>query len=269
VSDDLAMDAGAVRENLRDRRAVLVVAHPGHELRIHGWLEQARPTVCVLTDGSGHSSCARLAPTTAILQRAGARPGPVYGRLTDRALYAAVLARDVARFAALAEELARVLVAEGADYVVGDALEGYHPAHDLCRVLIDAAVALAAARRRVASFDFRLTGFPPTSATPALTLTLDAAAFARKLAAARGYAELADEVALAVGGETAASFRVESLRPVGEGVRRGAPPQDPPCYERYGEMQVAAGRYAEVLRWRTHVAPLIDGVHERLGLGRA
>jgi hypothetical protein len=245
------------------------VAHPGHELRIHGWLEQAKPTVCVLTDGSGHSSRSRLASTTAVLTPAGARPGPVYGRLTDRALYAAVLAGDVARFATLAEELARVLLAEDADYVVGDPHEGYNPAHDLCRTLVDAAVALAAPRRRVASFDFWLTGPPPAGEAPALTLALDEAAFARKLAAARGYTELADEVALAVGTETATALRVESLRLLVDGVARGGPPQDPPYYERYGEMQVEAGRYAEVVRWRTHVAPLVAGVRERLGLGRA
>ena len=33
-------------------RTALFVAHPGHELRIYGWLERARPQVHVLTDGS-------------------------------------------------------------------------------------------------------------------------------------------------------------------------------------------------------------------------
>ena len=33
----------------------LFVAHPGHELCVHGWLEIARPKVFVLTDGSGRS----------------------------------------------------------------------------------------------------------------------------------------------------------------------------------------------------------------------
>nr|MDP9120522.1 hypothetical protein [Acidobacteriota bacterium] len=29
------------------QRAALVIGHPGHELRVHGWLERARPLVLV------------------------------------------------------------------------------------------------------------------------------------------------------------------------------------------------------------------------------
>lgn len=38
-------------QTISSGRAALVVAHPGHELRVYGWLEQARPRVFVLTDG--------------------------------------------------------------------------------------------------------------------------------------------------------------------------------------------------------------------------
>src|SRR5207302_1404403 len=33
------------------KTSALLVAHPGHELRVHGWLERERPLVFVLTDG--------------------------------------------------------------------------------------------------------------------------------------------------------------------------------------------------------------------------
>jgi hypothetical protein len=66
-------------------RAALVVAHPSHELRLHGWLEQARPYVCILTDGGGRAGEPRLARTTEVLFRAGARHGAIYGRLSDLA----------------------------------------------------------------------------------------------------------------------------------------------------------------------------------------
>jgi hypothetical protein len=36
---------------LPDGKAALVVAHPGHELRVFHWLRLARPCVFVLTDG--------------------------------------------------------------------------------------------------------------------------------------------------------------------------------------------------------------------------
>jgi len=72
-------------------RAALVVAHPSHELRVHGWLEQTRPYVCVLTDGGGRRGEARLSRTSEVLTRAGAAQGTIYGRLTDLEVYTAIL----------------------------------------------------------------------------------------------------------------------------------------------------------------------------------
>ena len=43
-----------------EQSAALVIAHPGHELRIHHWLERARPVTFVLTDGSGHTDHSRI-----------------------------------------------------------------------------------------------------------------------------------------------------------------------------------------------------------------
>src|SRR4051794_29308473 len=53
-------------------RAALVVAHPGHELRVHGWIEAVRPLVHVLTDGSGSSGRSRLESTRRVLGPTGA-----------------------------------------------------------------------------------------------------------------------------------------------------------------------------------------------------
>src|ERR1700738_2846371 len=121
-------------------RAALVIAHPGHELRVHHWLEQARPLVLVLTDGSGRTDRSRLASTTVALQRVGAVPGQLYGRFSDREFYRMILAADPAPFFALAEEIARVLDGEAIDYVAGDAVEGFNPGHDVCRLLLNAAL---------------------------------------------------------------------------------------------------------------------------------
>lgn len=237
-------------------RAALVIGHPGHELRLHGWLVQARPLVCVLTDGSGRSGHSRLAATTAVLEAAGAQRGPIYGRLCDRAAYDAILDGDHERFVALAGELADMLVAERIDVVVGDAAEGFNPTHDVCRLVIDAAVDLAArARPRIASYEFPLDGPPDRGPIPgAIRIALDEPAFTAKLAAARRYDALADEVGAAIATHGADAFRVECLSPVVPGAHRNDGP--PPFYERWGELRVEAGHYPRVLRRREHVVPL-------------
>jgi hypothetical protein len=45
--------------------AAVVVTHPGHEVRIHGWLERERSLVFVLTDGAGRASGRPLADALA------------------------------------------------------------------------------------------------------------------------------------------------------------------------------------------------------------
>jgi hypothetical protein len=62
---------------LPDARTALVIGHPGYELMVHGWLELTQPLVFVLTDGSGRSNQSRLASTTKILNRAGAKQGSI------------------------------------------------------------------------------------------------------------------------------------------------------------------------------------------------
>lgn len=250
-------------ERLRDRPALLVVAHPGHELRVHAWLEMARPEVWVLTDGAGHGERDRLASTQRLLRRAAARPGPVFGAFSDREAYRMILAGETGPTAAIAERLAERLAGDEAPYVVADALEGFNPTHDLCRVLVDTAI-LRAGREAAAvpAFDFPLEASPDAGGSDGdggdVRLLLDETALARKIEAARAYPEMAAEVerALAAHGERA--FAVERLREVRPLRPLDEQLQGPPLYERYGEQRVEAGHYDTVLRLDAHFAPFAE-----------
>lgn len=183
------------------------MAHPSHELRVHGWLEQTRPYVCVLTDGGGRSGDVRLPRTTEVLSRIGARQGAIYGRLTDLEVYAAILNQDSELFAGLVEKLASAFAMEKIEYVVGDAAEGYSVAHDICRIMIGAAVELADQRynHKVKNYDFVVVGSPDDCPEDlrdeAIWLILDDAAFASKVKAALEYTpRLAADVEAALRG---------------------------------------------------------------------
>jgi hypothetical protein len=244
-------------------RAALFVAHPGHELRVHRWLELARPVVFVLTDGSGRTGRSRLAATAEVLARCGARPGSIYGRMTDVELYRALLDGRRELFAGLAEELAESLHREEIELVAGDAVEGFNPGHDVSRLLLNAAVArLRAGGWPIESRDFPLDGAPgrltAEMRATSLCIQLDPAALARKLAAARSYPGLEDEVARALARHGPDCFQTEWLREVRYGLDIDHLVSDPPYYEVYGERQVAAGLYQEVLRYREHVAPVAE-----------
>jgi hypothetical protein len=184
------------------------VAHPSHELRVHGWLQQARPRAFVMTDGGGRARQPRLPATTRVLGQVGVEPGAMYGQLGDLELYDAILSQNFDLFTQLADKLADSFLREQIDYVVGDAAEGYSSAHDLCRLLINAAVKIAGRKqgRAIRNFDFLVVG-PPEKYTKVLNdaviwVHLDNDMFARKIAAAHGYSpKLAADIEATLQGE--------------------------------------------------------------------
>jgi hypothetical protein len=242
--------------------AMLVVGHPGHELRVHGWLEHARPVVMVLTDGSGCSGVSRLSSTVNVLERVGATPGEVFGALTDAALYRALLDRHTSVFTDLAARIATAIIRHDIEVVAGDDAEGFNPAHDVCRLVVDAAVRLArsATGRPVANLAFALMEAP--SAVPrhlddwSSTLVLTDAALERKLRAALSYPEMAAEVAAARARWSDEAFQIEAFRHVAEN-ESWSPGDEQPFYEQYGRQRVKDGVYSEVIQYDLHMSPII------------
>jgi hypothetical protein len=245
------------------RRAALVIAHPGHELRVLNWLGLVRPAVFVLTDGSGSLQVSRLHQTTKILDSFGARQGSIYGRLTDVEIYSAILQGDIDLFIGLADELLQTLLDDRIEYVVGDASEGYNPAHDVCRLLINAAVKRACRMGNcVENFEV-LMAYPvaaaASSAMGAISIDSGKKAQALKLKTAREYSELAVDVDRILTQEGTGALGTELLLPVGDD-SGDLLSNETPYYEIYGARQVAAGRYKQVICYRDHVLPIAEGL---------
>lgn len=228
-------------------------------------MADVRPAVCVLTNGSGSDGASRLGSTSALLESVGAAPGPVYGRMSDREIYRAILDGDHARFIALADELATSFIERNVRFVAGDAVEGFNPSHDVCRYVINAAVRIAAAAgHTLACHAFVLDGSPticPRGAQePAHHVALDDERLARKLQAAYQYGELRPEVERALARYGREPFRSECLWPVDLSDPYGWDPDDIPFYESYGAERVASGAYEQVVTFRGHVKPLADAL---------
>jgi hypothetical protein len=247
-----------------DAPAALLIAHPGHELRLHGWMETRRPVVFVLTDGSGHSQRSRLGSTTAVLKQCGAEPGSIYGRFTDAELYSLILKGERLALCRLVAELADELAALGVSTLAGDGVEGYNPSHDLCQYLMRAAASRAEQKtgRPIERYQFPVVGHPddgegPSQGDGALLVTLGPAAVERKLAAAWSYPEMRNEVQDAVARYGRAAFSVERLRKSDIARDEARLAREAPFYESHGEKQVAAGHYASVLRYKEHFQPLV------------
>ncbi|HKB66962.1 MAG TPA: hypothetical protein VKC61_13985 [Pyrinomonadaceae bacterium] len=188
-------------------RVALVVAHPSHELRVHGWMQRAKPHVFVLTDGSGRAAQSSLSSTTKVLSDLGIPAGSIYGRFTDLEVYEAFINGNFSLFLGLAQELAEQFVRQRIEYVVADSAEGYSPTHDACRLLTDAAVEIIQGRhnQKIASFDFAVVGSPDDcpkrDRERAIWIHLDDEGFLRKLKAVHSYdVKLALDVEAALAG---------------------------------------------------------------------
>ena len=249
---------------------MLVVAHPGHEVSLTGWLTMMKPSVFVLTDGSGQLGRSRLHSTTKVLLRTGARPGSIYGHVSDQEVYEAMLRRDVALFLGMAHDLADRLVLDGIDYVVGDSAEGYNPTHDVCRILVGGAVELATRLRGrpIGNYEYVVTGqrldCMAGRCGGTIRLTLDDDALERKLAAAHAYPELVGEVKTAIQRDGIEGFRYECLHPVDNRISWAPEGNGKPHYEMHGESRVASGKYRRPVRYAEHIVPLRTAFWETL-----
>jgi hypothetical protein len=235
--------------------AALVVAHPGHELRLYHWLETAKPLVFVITDGSG-SGRSRIDSTTKLLGTIGCGTGSIMAAFTDREVYQMMLNGCVDPVVAMTLDLAESLIEHGIRSLVADACEWYNPTHDLCAAMASLAAERAslATGRTIARYEYAVTEAPSGDGE---LLELDEAAMSRKTAAAYRYQVLSHEVENLIARIGVNALRREVLRPVAPGVAPSKPASKP-FYETHGETRVAAGQYSTVIRHEQHFRPFVE-----------
>ena len=249
-------------------QSALVIAHPGHELRVHHWMETQQPLVLVLTDGSGRSARSRMKSTARVVEEAGALLGSIRGRFTDSSIYSMLLNNRYEPLVDTATEIANILMEQGIDTVACDAREGYNPGHDVCGYLVQFAVRRARAFvPTIAWYEFSLINkpdeLPADKRNQSICLTLDKEAFNRKLEAAQNYPELQKEFEIAVQNFGIEGFAVEILQRASFQIPDGDPfLTTSPYYEEYGLRQVSANLYPSVIRYRDHLRPLQNLLYE-------
>lgn len=245
-------------------KTLLVLGHPGHELRVWQWLCQEKPTVCILTDGSGATGQSRLAVTDRTFERAGAKFAANFAGVSDAQIYKAVLEQDLDFFVNVAEQIRNLLLTGSFDIVVGDGSEGYNPTHDICRLLINAAVASAAHQgRHVLNYAFPLMGHPKGHQQSAddILLELTDEQLQQKIDMIMAYGAEAGGMLTTEITDTFDKFGKQAFKqerlfftPLLQ-----TEPQtvvEKPFYERHGEQRVAEGVYSYVIRYNEHIHPI-------------
>jgi hypothetical protein len=250
---------------------LLLIAHPGHELRVLQWVVHTRPQVVMLTHGDGSIGQPRLADSRVLLERLGASVRSDWlEAVSDQQVYQAMLGRVESPLPAWLDQLFDACWAAGITTVVADAVEGYNPSHDICRVLANRlAGRLAEAGRQVLNLEVPLVGHPcdpvrQSEARVVVHLTPEQTEW--KLSQMRDYARrcspvLEGEVQKMIDDFGVATFATECLY---DAVRTpyedGRCPEEKPFFERAGEVRHAAGVYKDVIR-ATHLLRLAESLH--------
>lgn len=248
------------------RPTALVVAHPGHELRVSGWYELARPRLFVLTEGSRSGDQGRLLCAQSLANRTGAKLGSLFGRFRDREIYAAILARDQTPFIRWTADLADALVALDPALLVTDSWQMYNVGHDLTHVMARVAAGRAAAhlRRAIEVVEFEVMPIALAGGRPwgseAFRVMLDDASLARKYTMVENYQDLREEFRQTLALEGRDAQRFEIFRSVVDFDALMPAPGTVPPYERYGEQRVDAGVYRDVIRWSEHVRGIVEAI---------
>ncbi len=243
-------------------KVALILGHPGHELRVHRFLELYKPRVYVLTDGSGSTSISRVYNTLNIIEQTTSTASPVMGRFTDSELYRIIREQDTSTLEPLMEEIVDDLERNNIDFIVGDSIEGYNPTHDLCRYMINAIVRIYSHRKGVTipNYDFLLDGpphvCPPELKEEAIWIKLNDEEFERKYAAAQNYPEIIKDLDIALQQHGKAPFQIECLRPAKDLNQYSTWTTEIPYYESYGLNKVKTGEYSEVISFEQHLLPL-------------
>jgi hypothetical protein len=248
--------------------SLLIIGHPGHELRVWGWLTAARPFVCILTDGSGSTGHPRLALSRAALEEAGALPASPFGELTDEDVYAALTSGEYGALLTVAHRLTTAILTRKVTLVACDAIEGYNPTQDVCGLLARAAVDVASVQGpAVTALEFAVSDVAPVDAVRSATIRheLSESTLADKVALARSYARAAgpmleEEVNALLARHGTDPFRTETLEPVSRLSLAQQFADAVPFYETHGEQRVREGKYTRVLRLRDHLLPFEEAL---------
>lgn len=222
-------------------------------------MELYRPTVFVLTDGSGSGSASRLDYTRRTLERAGAKAGDVFGHTSDRDWYSAIINRDPGLLITAVDQIFRSVSPDAPGLIVTDPVEGYNPMHDLCAGVAAAVQAMFAGTvSRPELGTYALTR-PLTDGALIEQLWLDDPAKDRKRKAIDAYEPLSGE---------AATTLVQAPEALGEEAVTSGPALTswpgalamPPEYEKTGRQRVREGRYKKALAYAEHVKPVFDSL---------
>lgn len=245
--------------------SALIIGHPGHELRAFKFLKDSKPDVYILTDGSGNNNQSRLHQSIRLIESLGATYKNIITPFTDKELYNIILSGDLDKIRHIKNQLLFSIKENNYDEIVGDALEGFNPTHDICRYLINGMVAELEKTnpcKSILNYDFVLDKGPNNLSYEenlnGFSLKLSPVELEMKVEAAMNYPELKAEVEIAIERFGISSFSWESYGIINDLNQIVNWKNQLPYYEEIGKKRVASGAYKTCIEFEKHIKPIAE-----------
>ena len=235
------------------------MGHPGHELRVLGWVKQAKPNVVMLTCGDGSLNQPRIQDSERILNGLGVNVRSDWlTAVSDQTIYRSLLSHDSELFVGWLQQLVDACISNGITRVVADEAEGYNPTHDLCRVLANQLVKrLSKQGMTVENLSFPLVGhpcYPDRLPEERLRVSLAPDELHWKAETVRDYAKRLSPVLLTEVEDAFSTFGMNAFanecfysgKPTA--YEEAGPIGFKPYFETYGEKRFEEGVYKDVIR---------------------
>lgn len=236
----------------------LIMAHPGHELRVFKFLSEYKPRVYLMTDGSGSKQASRVDSTLKILQASGATVAIDIAHVPDKQIYQELMTLSVERHVHWMISVLNELKLHQIDFIIGDACEGFSPTHDLCRYSINMIASEINNSWPIKNYDFLLDSILYNDNQDDISLVLNVGEFDAKQTAAYDYQELGLELNNAIQKYGNEPFKKEIIRKVVNDEPKIKWNSTYPYYEQFGREQIAKGLYRELITFNDHVLPFTE-----------
>jgi ABC-type dipeptide/oligopeptide/nickel transport system ATPase component len=241
---------------------LLFVGHPGHELLAHKFLMKYEPVTVFLTDGSGNSNNPRIEQSIHLLESKNLTVKRPFKPLSDREIYDLLLAKKFEPFIKIKENLKSLINEENVEMIVGDAIEGFNPTHDVCRYITNCIVSESNKKRELRNYDFfqdnvKLNIDHPRGVDD-IVLELDKKDLELKLDTCNNYPQIkyeVDKFSQVFGNEF---FTTEYFRSVTDTSIIKTWDTEIPFYESFGRKRIAEGVYKKLITFEDHVKPLAE-----------
>lgn len=239
-------------------KTLLFIGHPGHELLAHKFMSIYKPAVVFLTDGSGNNNQPRIHQSVNLIKSLNLNAYSPFKPYSDRQIYDLILSNSIDSFLRIKLTLKEFILKNEFQMIVGDALEGFNPSHDLCRYLINSIVVeLKNEGFEIKNYDFFQDDVRKNQVSEKkdedIVLELNKNELQKKMDACMNYPEIKSEVDKFVAHFGKEFFALEFFRKVKDPKMITSWDTEFPYYEEFGKRRIAEGAYEQLISFENHI----------------